>query len=282
MPANDRVRTAQTILRMQRAIDAGRNDPVVAAAAHEAVGHLGTAAPLDRRLNAVFTWIQDRIRFQDDPPSDELLLEPGLLLRLPPAQRAGDCDDFAMLGSAMLGSLGIPTRLVTIRADRSDPTRYSHVYLDIPLAGGGRIPFDASHGPHAGWEAPVHFGGRVWSSSMIGHTSIGLGQFFDPFASMALASQPTAGAGSQVLQSLLRIGEGFATSFQHRLANPPGTYITGPGGTYYRGPENQPAFPPFLPTLSIGGGAQILPWVLAGVGVIVLVSAIGGRKGRSN
>lgn len=64
-----------------------------------------------------------------------------------------DCDGFATYAAAMLLSLGIPVSFVTVAADASDPTRYSHVYI-AAYPEGKRIALDCSHGDYPGWECP--------------------------------------------------------------------------------------------------------------------------------
>lgn len=62
-----------------------------------------------------------------------------------------DCDGFELYAGCLLTALGIRCNLVTVAADRSEPTRYSHVYLAAYLDG-KRIPLDFSHGKYPGWE----------------------------------------------------------------------------------------------------------------------------------
>ncbi len=75
-------------------------------------------------------------------------------------KRTGDCDDFSMYLAALLTANNIPCKFVTLAADPADPSRYSHVYVAAYIDG-QRLPLDASHGPHAGWEAPNKFWKRA-------------------------------------------------------------------------------------------------------------------------
>jgi len=67
-----------------------------------------------------------------------------------------DCDGYEMYAACILTALQVPCSLVTVAADREDPTRFSHVYLAAYPDGfsGRRIPLDFSHGSHIGWECP--------------------------------------------------------------------------------------------------------------------------------
>jgi len=79
-------------------------------------------------------------------------------------QPQGDCDDFSMYGAAHLLARGVPCSFVTVAADSSDPSIYSHVYLAAyPRSGkyaGRRVPLDLSHGGSAGWETSNRYGKR--------------------------------------------------------------------------------------------------------------------------
>jgi hypothetical protein len=91
-----------------------------------------------------------------------------LLIRL---KGAGfeDCDGFELYAACLLTALGIRTSLVTVAADRSEPTRFSHVYLAAYIDG-KRIPLDFSHGQYLGWECPNLGRIREWP---VGRFSIG-------------------------------------------------------------------------------------------------------------
>lgn len=74
-----------------------------------------------------------------------------------------DCDGFATYVAALLETAGIPCAFVTVAADADDKSRFSHVYVVAYPIEGVRIPIDASHGPHVGWEVPNRFGRqREW------------------------------------------------------------------------------------------------------------------------
>ena len=106
----------------------------------------------------------------------ETLVRPVDMIRMGAPQ--GDCDDFSMSLRARLVALGIPAKFVTVAVDPSDPARFSHVYVSADCSSGkcgrnysGRVPLDASHGPHVGWEcgqvAPV------WRQMEWGNSSLG-------------------------------------------------------------------------------------------------------------
>jgi len=253
-PDEDEAATGQTIERMQEFIAADATHPLVMAAAQEAIAGL---APNDAagRVRAVFNWIKRRILLVTDAElaglggflqaeDAEVLIRPVDLLGMPQPQ--GDCDDFAMLGAAMLRALGISSELITIAADPADRSRYSHVYLLAILPCGRRVPLDLSHGPYPGWQ-PASLGKtRIWVNQRPGLGAINWG-------------------------SLLQIGaETGAKIATARYAQPPaGTYIqSGPSGqVIYRQPEDATAFQ--FPTTQLSGGLS--GWITAGLLVIALL-----------
>jgi hypothetical protein len=168
--------TAQTVERMAQHITSSAGDPFVIEATRRAVSYCRVkgAHPEDRKseqAKAIWFWIKANIHFEQDdarirqlfrePDQLELLIEPRVLLRM--RKPAGDCDDFTMLACAIMHELGIPNWIVTVRADRQDASRWSHVYCAAVIHG---RPFvmDCSHGQRPGWEVPYFFGRQFWDS----------------------------------------------------------------------------------------------------------------------
>jgi len=100
-------------------------------------------------LAALFDFVQNRIRYINDPRGIETLQTPLETLQL----GAGDCDDKAMLLATLAELAGYATRFVAIG---NDPERFSHVYIEVKW-GDGWLPMDATepHGP--GWAPPGAF-----------------------------------------------------------------------------------------------------------------------------
>jgi hypothetical protein len=261
----DHQRTAQTVERMRAHIALAIGHPTVVDAAQRATAGLSADASPRDLVEAVFAWIRRNVTFRNDPPEDELLIDPRVLLELPRARRVGDCDDFSMLGAAILGTLGFASRIVTIKADQRDPSRWSHVYLEVFLPGGERVAFDSSHGLEAGWEAPHNYGLARWGGGML-LGGLGDGFVLDPVTLPAGGlKQQAAGVG---LTFLDRIGQAYA----QRIAVPEGTVIQTPQGMIARGAPGPVG--PILPQLSLGGATDILPWVLIIGGVIVVATVL--------
>jgi hypothetical protein len=120
--------------------------------------------PLDRRI-AWETWwfVKHRVRYLSDDwgvlglcgetGKMDYLVSPPVLLAM--RRPAGDCDDFSMLIAALLEVNGIDWEIVTVAVDRSDPERWSHVYVRALLPE-GPLSLDAVSGDYPGWEVPAY------------------------------------------------------------------------------------------------------------------------------
>lgn len=78
-------------------------------------------------IEAVFRYVQRRIRYVNDPLGMETVAEPWKTIEL----GQGDCDDKVVLAAAMLQSIGHPVRLVAVGFDGGP---ISHVYLETQVA----------------------------------------------------------------------------------------------------------------------------------------------------
>ena len=99
-------------------------------------------------LAAVLGWVRSHCTYRLDPVDLERVQTPAVSLE----QRAGDCDDLAVLVAALVGALGHPSRFVTGGMMRG---AWSHVWLEAD-AGGRWLALDACDPDRnpAGWSAP--------------------------------------------------------------------------------------------------------------------------------
>lgn len=121
-------------------------------------------------IQRIFDFIHSNVRFVEDPTqlanmfqqpgNKELLITPQVLISMD--NPMGDCDDFSMLSCAMLMAKGIRCDFVTIAANRSQPSEFSHVYCQVTAKDGTVIPFDSSHGGYPGWETGSIYRKQVW------------------------------------------------------------------------------------------------------------------------
>jgi len=230
-PAEDEQATAETIALMSRLVVEDSQAPIVRQAAYEAIRGI---SPRNARkeAEAVFHWIKGHVRFTEDrdlalgiagldADQAEVLIRPADLLAHMTDPPRGDCDDFSMLAAAMLRALGIHARLVTIAADPTDASRYSHVYVEADTPE-GPIALDTSHGPFPAWSAPAVGKTRRWSiDEML------------KLAPARLGDLPTWST------DLMKIGATAAADIARIKATPTGYYQqTGKDGTvtYYQQP----------------------------------------------
>jgi len=78
-------------------------------------------------VEKLFEFVRDRITFRDDPRDVETITTPLMTLD----NRAGDCDDKAVLLGALLESVGVRTRTRTI--SQSPNGNYTHIVLQAWL-----------------------------------------------------------------------------------------------------------------------------------------------------
>jgi transglutaminase-like putative cysteine protease len=108
-------------------------------------------------VRAIHEWTKRHLRYVNDPLWQETISHPEHLAFV---QRDGDCDDHAVLEAALLGSIGIKTRFVTVAPKPGPPT---HVYLQALLGSGDGLTADSAHwinldpivkNQPAGWAVP--------------------------------------------------------------------------------------------------------------------------------
>lgn len=143
--------TAQTIAAMRPLVDQGIKDQGINRTAIAITWNTPEFSETPK-AQAIFQWMQQNLRFFTDMAGKETLRTPQETL----AVRAGDCDCFVVLGAALLGTIGIPSRPVTVSTDPSDPNTFSHVYLEA-YVDGQWIAMDRGRPNSAFGLAPQHY-----------------------------------------------------------------------------------------------------------------------------
>jgi len=110
-----------------------------------AVAFLTPAQDDMAEVEAIYSFVRDHIRYTKDVWGIETLATPDKVL----AARVGDCDDMTVLLSAMLESVGYPTRFVI--EGYQDGAGWEHVYLEVYLLGGW-VPLDPTEQVAMGWQ----------------------------------------------------------------------------------------------------------------------------------
>lgn len=153
--------TAQTVRVMRRLVDAAQADAGFVRFATDLIRNV-PAHDEAGELFALFSWIQQNIRFTKDPVAKEKLYPPQELLKI----RAGDCDDIAMLTAALALTLGYPAQLITVSSNPDYPETFSHVYteVELPPGSGNWVAMDAARPDSQFGLSPMrYYRKRAWS-----------------------------------------------------------------------------------------------------------------------
>lgn len=241
----------------------------------------------------VFNWVKNNVEFVEDetqlarifgqPTNKELLITPQVLLGM--RSPKGDCDDFSMLCSSMLGACGIRSNFVTIAADRGEPRKFSHIY-NSAITSGGMIPMDCSHGKRLGWEYPNSSRTQVWPIMIWKgeNNMFGLGDdsgwIYDagsdsyvppPITTGTIYGASSTGTDNAWIEGLISSLANVGGKIAIQSTQKPGYQSTGPNGqsvSYVAGPGQSTS------TLNIPGFSttgSITPLVIGGVALLGLL-----------
>jgi hypothetical protein len=111
-------------------------------------------------LRAVFDGVLRDFRFIKDPVGMQLLQPAGGILET----LSGNCASLNLiLLPSLLGSIGYPTRAVTIKADPERPQEFSHVYIEAQMSDGQWVALDvARSNPQFGKSPERYWDRREW------------------------------------------------------------------------------------------------------------------------
>ena len=166
----------QTIQLLRRLVDDAVKDPRINCQAIQILRSYNVSNfGVEDRLQAFYAWISDPSNFLyvPDPVGPfgpkETLRPARTLFQV----SGGDCDDYTALMASLLGTVGIPTRAVTIAADRRAPDEFSHIYPEAEIAQGKWVALDAARpGAAYGAAPPFYFRKRIWSLTDSSHKDI--------------------------------------------------------------------------------------------------------------
>lgn len=154
--------TKETVAAMHQLIDMGKTDLTIQKIADMIVKGCKDR-DYDTQAQAIYDFVKGYIRFQRDPMGVEMVQEPIVTM----GRKAGDCDDHTTINCALLGSIGFPYAIKTIKADLTRPEEFSHVYAIVFINGKGWTGFDTSVGTsYYGWEPPGKYAYQVWPPKM--------------------------------------------------------------------------------------------------------------------
>jgi transglutaminase-like putative cysteine protease len=163
LPRNAEAASMQTLEVIHELAREGREDPYVR---DVTIRILRDAHVPEKNKTAIIrtihSWIQKHLYYINDPVDVETIATARVILQQALGGNSSwDCDDFVVLGHAMLNAVGIPTRSVIIKGEAIAPTQWSHIYLE---AHDGRrwVPMDLiMKDKPLGWEPPIHYGKKV-------------------------------------------------------------------------------------------------------------------------
>lgn len=149
---------AQTIAAISQLVEAGIIDHAVNQTATQIIANVPPHNQ-EAEARAIYDWVLHNVRYVQDIYNNETLRSANLILQ----QRAGDCDCInGVLIPSLLGTIGIPARLVTVATNPLAPDQFSHIYAEA-LVNRRWIAMDAAR-PGAAWgKRPAHvFRTKTW------------------------------------------------------------------------------------------------------------------------
>jgi hypothetical protein len=202
--------TAQTVSLAKKLVDAAVKDPEVNALA---ISIIRPTPQYDRmsKAEAIFHWTRANMYYIEDPvgpygPKETLRPMRDLMVL-----RAGDCDDINMVFlPSLLGTIGIQSRVVTVKADEAAPSEFSHVYCEA-LIDDDWIPMDCARpGANFGEAPPYYWDRKEWPINFEQpFTLMGMGCADGRCGCAGKCGQPARGATGQVARGLSGIVRRF-------------------------------------------------------------------------
>lgn len=156
--------TADTISKMQDMVTLGKRQIEVRAVLQHLVF---SCPPKDYYcyVKAAHEFCRDEIRYVFDPSGVELVESPARILQT----RVADCDSIVMLMTTLCEQMGFPCRFVTIKADKSRPGDFTHVFCEVKIPGHGWVGSDPTQPDKPfGWEPGPEYPRKNWPASKDG------------------------------------------------------------------------------------------------------------------
>lgn len=252
--------TEQTVALIRAAVEDAWRDPLVRSTAGRIARSAGSGtAPgaIAEQARAIYEWVLAHIEFVRDPVAHETISSAKYTL----TNGFGDCDDInAVLLPALLGAIGVRTRLVTVALDPRDPDVFTHVYCEAELDGRW-IPLDAAR-PNASWGRGCdrYLRKRVWEIST---------EEFQDVAGLSGPSGPLAGlSGIDDWADVINTGLNDALKAYQTSQYPYPQY----GGAIPYGGVN-----PYATAYGGSGGLNFygmgnaLPWIIGGLALVLVL-----------
>ena len=284
----------QTIDLLRKLVDDAVKDPTINVAAirilqNANVQNFGT---LDR-LRAIYDWISQPANFLyvPDPVGPfgpkETLRPARVLVEI----HAGDCDDYTAFLAALLGTIGISTRAVTIAANPNFPNDFSHIYPEAEVSPSVWIAMDAARpGAAFGVAPPRYFRKKIWgitdASAPDCFAGAGCGcaccnqrsqQNVSSLNGYALLGDDSSDSNAPA-QDISAVGQSIANVISAAKGNPYGSFATPYTPNAAPAGYGVPGYPGGSTgaTLSLAGSSPL--WWILGIGAVAW--ALGNARGR--
>lgn len=150
--------TAATIEKMWEFVDLERRDGAIRPWVGQAIQGCEQKNYLCY-AQSIYEWVKRNIKYVFDPENVELVERPLYILQ---QSKCGDCDSTSTLLAAMFEAIGLPARFVTVKADATAPTEYSHVLCEVQINGkwyGADVTMPRMG---FGWSPPAKFPRKYW------------------------------------------------------------------------------------------------------------------------
>lgn len=110
---------------LRQMMQEGKLDPLVRRLAEEAI------FAREDPVRGVYDWVREHLPYVSDPEPAELFIHPRRIAEdyYAGRARAGDCDDAALLVSAMLGSIGYVSRIALLAT--GDTQEIDHAVAEV-------------------------------------------------------------------------------------------------------------------------------------------------------
>lgn len=154
--------TAQTTQLMRQKIDEGKVSSVIRAKALDILNAAHVKAfDAMGQARAVYGWVLRNVKFIPDVVGKESVQTAEWTLHY----GRGDCDCISVLMCALLETIGMRCRLMTVASDPRDPQQFSHVYPEVNIGGRWTAVDAARRSPAFGRSPANYFRKRWWGST---------------------------------------------------------------------------------------------------------------------
>lgn len=138
----------QTLKKMRTIILEGYKNPYMVKFTRELLKRNNAITDYER-INTIFNFVSNKIRYQTDPKGVELLHTPKSILK----RGFGDCDEKTILSMVMYNIAGIPARMVIV-ALKKLTDQFSHIYTQVMINNKWIGADSTLKNTQLGWEAP--------------------------------------------------------------------------------------------------------------------------------